>query len=155
MLGQEQERKGDLEAAKHNWEKAIAIRPQYGEAIYSLSRLLSKTDPAQAELLRTRFQKMQQQNHIVDRAQSLGNFALASADAHDWPKAISQLKEAIQICGGCVARPQLHKDLGLIYCHSGDLKDGHAELLEAQRLAPHDADVEHALKLLDSASKSQ
>lgn len=149
------ERQGDLQGAKQNWEKAIVIRPQYGEAIYSLSRLLDKTDPSQAQVLRARFEKLQQDNHIMDRAQSLGNFALASADAHDWPQAISQLREALQICGDCTARPQLHKDLGLIYCHSGALKDGRAELLEAQKLAPGDPDVAHALKLIDSSQATQ
>jgi hypothetical protein len=38
-------------------------------------------------------------------------------------KAISQVKEGIQVCGGCSALGQLHKDLGLIYLHSGDSKD--------------------------------
>src|SRR5207248_8361463 len=51
---------------------------------------------------------------VMDRAQTLGNFALASAAAHDWPEAISQLKQALQICGNCRALPLLHKDLGLI-----------------------------------------
>ncbi len=61
-------------------------------------------------------------NSIMDRAQTLGNFALASADAHDWPQAIAQLKEALQVCGDCSALPILHKDLGLIYCRAGDYK---------------------------------
>jgi hypothetical protein len=87
----------------------------------------------------------------MDRAQSLGNFALASADAHDWPQAIAQLKEAITVCGDCSALSQLHKDLGLIYCHSGSFSDGRVELLEAQKLAPGDQDVEKALRLLEGA----
>ncbi len=49
------------------------------------------------------------EQHITDRAHTLGNFALASADAHDWPKAITQLKEVIAACGHCgsyCSRPQ-------------------------------------------------
>jgi tetratricopeptide (TPR) repeat protein len=154
MLGQELQRKGDAQGAKQSWEKAIAIRPQYGEAIYSLSRLLAKSDPDQARALQARFEKLQADQHIMDRAQSLGNFALASADAHDWPQAIAQLKEAIEVCGDCQARPQLHKDLGLIYCHSGALHDGRAELMEARKLAPDDPEVENALRVLDANQKT-
>jgi tetratricopeptide (TPR) repeat protein len=155
MLGQELQRKGDTQGAKQMWEKAIEIRPQYSQAIYNLSRLLAKSDPEQSRQLQARFEKLQADQHIMDRAQSLGNFALASADAHDWPQAIAQLKEAITVCGDCSARPQLHKDLGLIYCHSGSYGDGRAELLEAQKFAPGDLDVEKALRLLDAAQKTQ
>jgi Flp pilus assembly protein TadD len=80
---------------------------------------------------------------------------LASADAHDWPQAIAQLREGIKACGECSARAQLHKDLGLIYCHSGDYKDGRTELLKAQKLSPEDADVKKALSVLESTNKSQ
>ena len=155
MLGQELQRKGDIQGARQMWEKAIEIRPQYSQAIYSLSRLLAKSDPERARQLQARFERLQSDQHIMDRAQSLGNFALASADAHDWQQAIAQLKEAIAVCGECSARPQLHKDLGLIYCHSGSLSDGRAELLEAKRLTPGDQDVEKALRLLDAAQKTQ
>jgi Flp pilus assembly protein TadD len=91
----------------------------------------------------------------MDRAQTLGNFALASADAHDWPQAIAHLKEALDVCGNCSALSHLHKDLGLIYCHSGDFKKGRVELLEAQKLSPGDEDVAKALRLLQAANKPQ
>ena len=51
------------------------------------------------------------------------------------------------------ASPLLHKDLGLIYCHSGELKNGRAELLEAQKLLPADPEVISALRILDSLQK--
>jgi len=155
MLGQELVRKGDTTGATERWRKAIDIRPQYNEAIYSLSRLLAKSDPQEATRLQSRFKDLQAQQHIMDRAQTLGNFALASADAHDWPQAIAQLKEGIEICGKCSALAQLHKDLGLIYCHSGDFKNGRMELLEAQKMSPADEDVAKALRLLETASKPQ
>jgi tetratricopeptide (TPR) repeat protein len=155
MLGQELQRKGDTAGAIERWRKAIEIRPQYNEAYYSLSRLLMKSDPAEGKRLQDRFQKLQAQQHIMDRAQTLGNFALASADAHDWPQAIAQLKEGIKACGECSALAQLHKDLGLIYCHSGDYANGRAELLEAQKITPADEDVKKALSLLEPANKPQ
>jgi hypothetical protein len=43
----------------------------------------------------------------------------------------------------------------LIYCHSGDLKDGRVELLEAQKLSPRDEDVQKALLLLETPGKPQ
>ena len=88
----------------------------------------------------------------MDRAQTLGNFALASAAARDWPQAIAQLKEALQVCGNCSALPLLHKDLGLIYCRSGDWKNGKSELLEARKLTPNDPDVAQALRVLEEGS---
>ena len=75
------------------------------------------------------------------------------AGAHDWPQAIIQLKHAIEICGNCGQLPQLHKDLGLIYYHSGDLKNGRAELLVAQKQAPGDEEVTKSLRLLEESGK--
>ena len=155
MLGQELLRKGDEAGAIERWRKEIEIRPQYNEAIFSLARLLVKSDPQEARRLQARFQELQAQQHIMDRAQTLGNFALTSADAHDWPQAIAHLKEALEVCGSCSALPQLHKDLGLIYCHSGDYTNGRIELLEAQKLTPGDQDVAKALHLLQPGSKAQ
>jgi hypothetical protein len=47
----------------------------------------------------------------------------------------------------------LHKDLGLIYCRSGDTKNGLAELLEAQKLTPADPDVAQAIRMLGGTQK--
>ena len=153
MLGRELLHKGDNPSAIMQWRKAIEIQPDYGEALYNLARLLAKTDPADAKRLQTRFDDLQAQKHIMDRASTLGNFALASADAHDWPQAISRLKEGIALCKDCGALPLLHKDLGLIYCRSGELKNGRSELLVAQKLSPADPEVAKALHILDSLQK--
>jgi len=132
VLGQQLLHTGDRAGAIAQWRKVLEIDPNYGKALYNLYRQLAQSDPAEAKRLQGRFEGLQAQNRIMDRAQTLGNFALSSAAAHDWPEAIAQLKEALQLCGNCSARAQLHKDLGLIYCHSGDLKNGLVELLEAQ-----------------------
>ena len=70
-----------------------------------------------------------------------------------WPQAIAQLQEGLKICGDCRALALLHKNLGLIYCRSGDLKSGRVELLEARQLAPKDPDITAALQLLEKLSK--
>jgi len=91
---------------------------------------------------------LQRKRQITDRAETLGNFAIASAAARDWQQAVAQLKEALDICGACRARADLHKNLGLIYCRSGDTKHGEEELLEAQKLKPGDPEIQTALAIL-------
>jgi tetratricopeptide (TPR) repeat protein len=151
MLGQELQRKGDTADAIEQLRRTIQIRPQYSEAYYSLSRLLMQSNPEEAKRLQAQFVAMQAAQHITDRAHTLGNFALASADAHDWPQAISQLKQAIQACGQCDSLAQLRKDLGLIYCRAGEYKIGRTELLAAQQLAPKDEEIQKALDLIPKA----
>src|SRR5205807_2263573 len=106
-LGQELLHTGDQTGAIARWRRVVEINPNYGEALYSLARVLAKSDPDESKRLLARFTELQAQQHVMDRAQTLGNFALASAAAHDWPEAISQLKQALQICGNCRALPLL------------------------------------------------
>lgn len=153
MLGRELQRKGDDAGAAAEWRTAIQIHPDYSEALYSLARLMAKSDPAESDRLQRQFDALQARKHVTDRAQTLGNFALASADAHDWPQAVAQLQEGIRICKDCSALPLLHKDLGLIYCRSGALENGRKELLIAQQLSPADPEIQTALRILDSMQK--
>jgi tetratricopeptide (TPR) repeat protein len=150
MLGREMLESGDRAGAIAAWRKTIQIQPTYDEALYNLARVLSKSDPQEAKALESRVKDLKNQQHVMDRAQTLGNFALASANAHDWPQAISQLKEALNACGECAAKSRLHKDLGLIYCRSGNFRDGQTELLAAQKLSPEDDEIKKALRLIPS-----
>jgi len=153
VLGQELLHIGDLAGAVAQWRKVIETNPEHGEALYNLSRQLAQSDPDESKRLQARFEALQSQKQIMDRAQTLGNFALASAAAHDWPQAISQLQEGIQLCGGCTALGQLHKDLGLIYLHSGDTKDGLRELLDAKKLTPADPDIDKAIRIAQATQR--
>ena len=85
---------------------------------------------------------------VTDQAGTLSNFALASAAAHDVQQAVSQLREAIEVCGECSRRGDLHKNLGLIYCRSGDLENGVQQLKLAQKLIPADSDVVKSLQII-------
>ena len=85
---------------------------------------------------------------MLERAETLGNFALIPAKSGNWPEAISKLHEAIQVCGDCEASSLLHKDLGLIECRAGRLDDGEAELRIALRGSPADPDILRALQML-------
>jgi tetratricopeptide (TPR) repeat protein len=151
VLGQQLLHTGDRAGAVAQWRRVLEIDPNYGKALYNLYRQLAQSDPAEAKRLEDRFESLQAQNRIMDRAQTLGNFALSSAAAHDWPEAIAQLNEALRLCGTCSARAQLHKDLGLIYCHSGDMKNGLVELLEAKKLTPRDPDIDNAIHVAQAA----
>jgi len=139
---------GNNAEAVVRWKQVLQINPDRAEALYNLPRVLAESDPAGARQYQERFTELQRKQRITDRAATLGNFAIAAAAARDWTQAIAQLKEALEVCGECHSRADLHKNLGLIYCRSGNTKDGTAELLAAKKLKPDDPDIEAALRLL-------
>jgi tetratricopeptide (TPR) repeat protein len=153
LLGQDLARLGKPAEAVEYWKKAVELQPEHGEALYNLARALRETDPAGSRQYQERFRELQKKRRITDRAETLNNFALASAAARDIPQAVAQLKEALEVCGDCRSRADLHKNLGLIYCRSGELKNGRAELLESRKLKPGDPDVARALDTLDSLER--
>jgi Tfp pilus assembly protein PilF len=61
---------------------------------------------------------------------------------------VEQMKEAIQLCGQCAESAHLHRNLGLIYCRTGNRQDGEKELRSALQLDPHDEDAKKALAQL-------
>jgi DNA-binding NtrC family response regulator len=87
----------------------------------------------------------------VDQAGTLANDARAASEAHDWPEAIRQLKQAIVVCGTCVMQADLHKNLGLIDCQTGDIDNGEKELRLAQASKSADPDIARALTLIAQA----
>ena len=153
LLGQSLEHESQTREAIAAWKEAIAIDPDYTQALWSLSRALRPLDAAEADRLMNRFAAIQKQRRIVDRAETLANDAAASAQAQQWPEAIRQLKEAIEACGDCGVKADLHKKLGLIHCHAGDLSIGEKELRLAQGLRPGDPEIEHALALIARARR--
>jgi DNA-binding NtrC family response regulator len=98
-----------------------------------------------------RYAVVQKQRRIVDQAGTLANDALAAIAAHEWPEAIRQLQQAIGVCGDCVMKADLHKNLGLIHCQMGDIDSGEKELRSAQALKAADPDIERALTLIAQA----
>jgi Flp pilus assembly protein TadD len=86
---------------------------------------------------------------LKTQVETLSNFALAAANRGDYGQAISQLHDAIAQCGECVSRADLHKNLGLIECKSGNVQNGKKNLLVANSLKPNDPDVLKALALVD------
>jgi len=148
LLGQNLAKLGRESDAIAHWKNAVELDPGHAEALYNLARHLSKSDPAEAQQYQARFVDLQKQRRITERADTLGNFALAAASARDWNQAVAQLEEAVQVCGSCPSKSDLHKNLGLIYCRSGNLEKGERELRMAESLEPADPDIKKALEVI-------
>jgi len=144
-LGQAELQLGNREAAIASWKKAAGIDPNHKEALYNLFRELRKDSPDEARRYQERFQAVRSDQRVSDRADTLGNFALASLKAGDVSEAIRQLKEAIGICHGCQQEFLLHKNLGLIYARAGDLDKAEPELNLAAEIKPGDREVIQSL----------
>jgi tetratricopeptide (TPR) repeat protein len=133
------------------WRNAIAVDPNFTQALFSLARALQSTDQAESEQFMTRYNFVQKERRILDRADSLANNGIEAESAHDWPEAVRQLQEAIAACGDCRAKADLHRKLGIIDCQSGDLDKGEKELLAAKALNPDDPVTQAALALIARA----
>jgi tetratricopeptide (TPR) repeat protein len=151
LLGENLQRLGKTEQAVVSWKKAIDLDPSQSEALYNLWRALSRTEPEEAKQYRERFAAQQRDKQITTQAETLANFAIGSAKSGDYPRAISQLREAVRQCGDCASKADLHKDLGLIECRSGDVRNGEKDLLFAKQFKPQDPDILKALDLIRSS----
>lgn len=151
MLGQSLEQQSETTKALAAWRSAIAINPNFTQALFSLARTLRSTDPAESEQFIARYNSVQKERRILDRADSLANNGIEAESAHDWPEAIRLLQEAIAACGDCRAKADLHRKLGIIDCESGDLINGEKELLAAKALNPGDPVTQAALALIARA----
>lgn len=146
LLGQSWEHESQTQEAIAAWRQALAIDPDNSRVIWSLAHVIKPTDPDEAGRLMARYAEVQKQHRIVDEAGTLGNDALAAGAGHDWPEAIRQFQKAIEVCGDCAIKADLHKKLGLTLCQMGDIDNGEKELRLAQALKPADPDIERVLK---------
>ena len=151
MLGQSLEQESETAKALAAWRNAIAIDPNFTQALFSLAQALRSTDQAESEQVMARYNAVQKERRILDRADSLANNGIEAESAHDWPEAIRQLKEAIATCGDCAAKADLHRKLGIVDCQAGDLVNGEKELLAAKALKPDDPVTQAALELVARA----
>jgi tetratricopeptide (TPR) repeat protein len=154
MLAQALLRTGNTQAAIAHWRTAVELDPKDSSALYNLARTLAKTDDAEAQIYKSRFEDLEKARQLSDKVQTLNNFALESANAHNWPQAVEQLQESIKACGQCKQLPVLHRNLGLIYARQGNIQDGERELEIALQVDPHDNDAQQALKMLQSAHRT-
>jgi tetratricopeptide (TPR) repeat protein len=155
LLGQNMEHSGDSAAAIEHWKAAVHADPNHSQALYNLAKALNKTHDPEAKQYQDRFDALQKSQQIADRVSELGNFALEAANAQNWPQAVEQMNEAIQLCGNCPQSAHLHKNLGLFYRRTGNIGEAKKELRTALQLAPNDADAQNALAMLERAHEDQ
>ena len=103
---------------------AAQVDPNQSQSLYNLARALDKRHDPEAQEYEERFRALEKSQRLFDRVQALGNFAIEAANAQNWPQAVEQMKEAIQLCGQCPQIAHLHRNLGLIYCRTGNRRDG-------------------------------
>jgi tetratricopeptide (TPR) repeat protein len=132
------------------WRRAIALNPQYSEAIYSLARALRPTDPVESKQLMERVQNLAADRRTIDRVSLLGNQANSKMYKANYKGAIDDLRNAIVLCGSCKLLGALERNLGLAYCHAGQLDAGKRELKVSETLIPGDPDVKAALQIVEN-----
>ena len=155
LLGQNLEHSGDGLAAIQHWKAAVQADPNHSQALYNLAKSLNKIHDPEAKQYQDRFDALQKSQQIADRVSQLGNFALEAANAQNWPQALEQMNEAIQLCGNCPQSAHLHKNLGFFYGRTGNIGEAEKELRTALQLAPDDADAQNALAMLERAHEEQ
>lgn len=140
-------------AAVPHWERTLALDPDHREAIYNLAQALKDVDAAGAREYRERFAALQAERQDTDRAGALWNFALAAAKREDWQRAFGLFRQALEACGDCPARGQIHKNFGIIYGQSGDYAAAERELETARELLPNDAGIRQALQVVQRSAR--
>ena len=155
LLGQNLERLGKPDAALEHWKAAVSADPDHSQALFNLARALNKLHDPEAQGYQDRFDALQKRQQVTDRIEQLGNFALEAANAQNWPQAMAQMREAIELCGNCPQSAHLHRNLGLFYGRTGKIDDAEKELRTALDLQPNDADAQRALNVLESLQTAQ
>jgi tetratricopeptide (TPR) repeat protein len=148
LLGQCLEQQSGTDKAVAAWRQAIAIDPDFSQALFGLARATRSSNRAESDKFMARYTEIQKQRRILDNAGTLANNGVVAASAHDWPEATRQLKAAIAECGDCAVKAELHKTLGMIDCRAGDLNSGEKELLIAKALQPADPEIQRALQTI-------
>jgi len=139
---------GKTDEAIHHLQISVGASPDNEDALYALAQALSRVGSPEANVFLERFQTLKQQREVNDRIQKLGSYGLEAAEAKDWPQAVKNFKEALELCGLCASGEDLHRNLGLIYVLKGEVEEGRKELETALRIRPDDADARRALQAL-------
>ena len=113
--------------------------------------MLTQTKSPESGEYAARLQALQQRQQTTERVKELNNFALRSAEELKWDQAITQLQQAITLCGQCAQIGVLRKNIGLIYARKGDAEHARQELqiaLKLLRNGPDSVAAEQALRQL-------
>lgn len=150
LLGQYVEHAGKTADAIAHWKLALQADSNQSEALYNLARALNKLHDPEARQYQDRFEALQKAKETTNRVGQLGNFAIQAANAQNWPQALQEMNEAIAVCGQCEEAAHLHRNLGLMYCRTGNLLEGEKELRAALQLDPNDAEAKKALAVVQN-----
>ena len=155
LLGQDLDHSGDHRGAIEHWKAALQADPNHSQALFNLAKSLSKTHDPGAKQYQDRFEARQKEQQQTDRISELGNLAIEAANAKNWPQALRQMNEAIQLCGNCPQSAHLHKNLGLFYTRTGNVDEAKKELHTALELEPNDSDARNALAAIERTHEEQ
>jgi len=155
LLGQDLDHLGDHRGAIEHWKAALQDDPNHSQALFNLAKSLSKTHDPGAKQYQDRFEALQKEQQQADRISELGNLAIEAANAKNWPQALQQMNEAIQLCGNCPQSAHLHKNLGLFYTRTGNVDEAKKELHTALELEPNDSDARNALAAIERTHEEQ
>jgi tetratricopeptide (TPR) repeat protein len=155
LLGQDLDHLGDHQSAIEHWKAALRADPYHSQALFNLAKSLGKTHDPGAKQYQDRFEALQKEQQLADRVSELGNLAIQAANSKNWPQALQQMNEAIQLCGNCRQSAHLHKNLGLFYDRAGNVDEAKKELRTALKLEPNDSDVRNALAALERTHEEQ
>lgn len=150
LLGQNLLLLGKTDEAIHHLQIAVAADPANSEALYSLAQALNRAGNPEGKVYLKRFEEQKRQREINDRVQHLGSYGLEAANGRDWPRAVADFREAIELCGNCASLEDLHRNLGLIYILMGDPVEGRRELELALSIRPGDTDARKALEAIQT-----
>lgn len=155
LLGQCLDAESKHDEAIRAWRHALSITPNSSQVLWNLGRALKASDPQESARLLKQFDEIQKTNKVLDRANTLNNDAVLAMQQGDWAAAEQKLEEALQMCANCTADRDLHKNLGLVYCHAGQIDRGEKELRLADASKPGDPDVQRALTLIAQTRSRQ
>jgi tetratricopeptide (TPR) repeat protein len=128
--------------------RAVELDPHAGDALYMLAMELKHDDPAESRALMQRFIQVRDEAAKLDTVKSLGNQAYVASQGKKWAEATGLLRQALAVCGDCSVASDLHRNLGLVLCQSGNLQEGEDELRAALALNSEDRDAAAALQIL-------
>ena len=118
-----------------------------------MAQALKDVDAARAREYRERFVALHAERLDTDRVGTPWNFALAAAKREDWQRAFGLFRQALEACGDCLARGQIHKNFGIIYGQSVDYAAAERELEFARELLPNDEGIRQALQVVQRSAR--
>ena len=154
LLGQSLAKLGRTAEAIEHWKHALRIDPNQSQAMYSLARNLDRARDPEAPRYQHQLQEFEEREQLTDRIELLRSFALQAGKAGNWPQAIEQLQQAIQLCKACKDAALLHKNLAFFYEKTGRINEAESELEKTLAIDPQDTKAQLALEQLRSVLAS-